>query len=943
MRHLAVIGQETQTAEPRTNRLAEALRRWATQCLALVPVVAALASLVCGCGSPVGEDSGAPGSVRQHAIRPPIDQHESDELGPGQVALDSSGDYDDRRDVWEDEWPSIGEDPTLWDQQGEQHQSLHGTRKVRKYGYQWLRSYARSASVALFHADDVISNGDGTFTLRQYRERLTPGTVAELERAASGWDLCPEERFYDQTFNRSYANTFCSGTLVAENVVLTAAHCFRDENTNEIKEDKEPAKLRVVFDYRVSQRGEIPHIVKASSVYRVRELLSVHPNVVDFALLELLDESGNPTTANDEYVPVPIWESNSRPPGNHLLWRQAAAIGVGAKLPQKISINRSWGWKTDPAFYGLNLMADLYAGNSGGGTYDVETGTLIGVVKQQYDPEVSFNCPADPSQSNWPECWSLPPATHRVIPLLYMPRFSGTTSDSWRGCMQWASHAYTAEHQLLFEELMTSHWRVDNADVRGGEHWWGESTSIKAIRRLACEPSDSTEPYYDALRAVTQLVVNEAEEVVSHPEAHCEGEGACPSPMVIASKLMFDKTPGFFHSYLGDPRDVLSSTRLCTGTVAQPPSTEWLDVPQLYLEEGREMTVHGTSVGALDYFESGADFGTPTPDVLYRLTVSEHTILYADTFSGGLELGEINPGTNFDTSLAVLESDSTDDHVSLDPSNWQNQEYYWDDSKCAPDILDKDADVEFRFQSQLVYLLRPGKKYLLMVTGANGAYGDFNLHVQTIPGPKKGHLLIPADAAQQDVSSVGGNYHIFAADVVLDGASEQNCTDPFGDEDDYDETCVYNTVHPKLVCQGRDTGEVAVIAVSCPEFDAPMFYYRVVGESTVSSNYGDDPVAAFWEGHATHGSTQYVCSDDITVALDLGPFGTLSQRYLASQIGHAQFSFGGILDSAETYLNSGAAVRGFYSHQWDVGLNWDVLSYTLQIPVGAVHDWNAED
>lgn len=882
--------------------------------------------LVSGCSAPVGDE--AVDQKRQPGIRSPLPQHVEDEIGDNNTFLDKSRAFDTRRDAWEDEWPVVGEDPDLWDQSGASHQAIHGTVPVRKYGFQWLRSYAQNSAIALFHEDTLIENDDGSFTLQPFRESPRIEAAAEIFRAANGWDLCSEERFSDQVQNVNYAQAFCSGTLVDQNLVLTAAHCFRDEISNQIKNDREVEKLRVVFDYNVPYRGAIPTEVPRSAVFKVRERLSIHPSVIDMALFELLDLDGNPVDVGNEYTPAPIWEEDERPPGDHRIWRAAAAIGVGARLPQKISVSRSWGWFTDPAFHGVETQADIFKGNSGGGLYDVATGTLIGVLRQQSPPTLTTKCPEDLDTTLWPECLFRGPGTEDTQSLFFVPKFAGATVDSWTGCMKWAPHDYgTGEDARLFEQLMVEHWGLASAEVKIGINQQGGAVSVNAIRRAACiEPSGSDE-YATTLRAGVQTVVDEAEDVMDDPDAHCGGSGqlSCPSRSVIGSRSKFASFPGFFHTFDDhDPREFLSQSRLCTKTVPEPKVTEWLDLPEIHLESGREYTYHGSTRDGPFYYATDLDNGETTPDALYRIDPSSWTIFYADTFSGGEDLGFVNPGTNFDTTLMLLESEATGDNVTLDPSNWGVLSLA-NDSGCNPG----DSQVAFENQTQFVAVLPPGRKYMVMVSGVGGDFGEFHLHTQSMPAARNGTLLSPGDASLV-LEQEGISYGVYSEDpFVAAGATDEGC-DP---DDEFDPQCIYDT-HPQLQCQGGNAGDVAFVALSCPEFDTEQFRYLLQGQSSLGEGYFDDPVSAYWEGHAKHGHNGYVCSDDSTTRFSALPWIPILVHSLNSEISHVELAGD---TAAETYMTSGAAARGFFASQWTSGLMWENLAYVLQLPDGAVH------
>ena len=56
-------------------------------------------------------------------------------------------------------------------------------------------------------------------------------------------NLCPDEKFREQPIG-----AFCSGSLVGEDLVMTAGHC--------VKNDSDCADTRMVFGYAIKKEGE---------------------------------------------------------------------------------------------------------------------------------------------------------------------------------------------------------------------------------------------------------------------------------------------------------------------------------------------------------------------------------------------------------------------------------------------------------------------------------------------------------------------------------------------------------------------------------------------------------------------------------------------------------------------------------------------------------------
>ncbi len=84
-----------------------------------------------------------------------------------------------------------------------------------------------------------------------------------------------------------------------------------------------------------------------------------------------------------------------------------------------------------------------------------------------------------------------------------------------------------------------------------------------------------------------------------------------------------------------------------------------------------------------------------------------------------------------------------------------------------------------------------------------------------------------------------------------------------------------------------------------------------------------------------HDNAGYVCSDDSKIRFGVPPFFSFLLDSLSSEIGSA----GQVRpDSAETFIPTGAGVRVYYVHQFQLGLNWQNLGYTLKVPTDSIND-----
>jgi hypothetical protein len=166
-----------------------------------------------------------------------------------------------------------------------------------------LRTLAHESIVALIRDTRLEEQMDGSF------ERTPTLTLGEAH------DLCSDQRFIDQP-----TSAFCSGTLVAPDIVVTAGHC--------IETLSECMNTRLVFDYLYTADGVLAPL-EADDVYGCVEILSRQDGVLDYAYLRLDREvvGHSPATLS------PGVGSTCR---NVVDEEAVSALGFGSGLPLKI-------------------------------------------------------------------------------------------------------------------------------------------------------------------------------------------------------------------------------------------------------------------------------------------------------------------------------------------------------------------------------------------------------------------------------------------------------------------------------------------------------------------------------------------------------------------------------------------------------------------------------
>lgn len=215
-----------------------------------------------------------------------------------------------------------------------------------------------SDSVVSLWESRSVAAADGTASLR----------VVDFGRAAG---LCPGERFAEQP-----TGAFCSGTLVGEDVIMTAGHCVLDE--------AKCADTKFVFGYALKKAGDYPRSVPAGDVYDCKNIIKrdlddgqggFFSNLVsvfhggpgpDFALVRL-----------DRKVtgrrPLAIHRKAKPANGDQLF-----VIGHPVGLPVKVAGSAKVRDASPSYFFKADL--DTFGGNSGSAVFNARTNLIEGIL-----------------------------------------------------------------------------------------------------------------------------------------------------------------------------------------------------------------------------------------------------------------------------------------------------------------------------------------------------------------------------------------------------------------------------------------------------------------------------------------------------------------------------------------------------------------------------------
>jgi V8-like Glu-specific endopeptidase len=213
---------------------------------------------------------------------------------------------------------------------------------------QALRALAKQSTVALVSARNIDARNPAAV-------KLLGATLGQAEGLCAG-----------QRFSNDPTAAFCSGTLIDDDLVLTAGHC--------ITTAADCADARFVFKYARSAASTLEPLTTddvfscASIVARAETQTS--QGAVDYAVIRLNRR------ATPRFTPAPVRRSMA----NLLTGQAVAVIGSGSGVPFKID---SGGSVRDPG-NGVSFEAttDTFGGNSGSGVYELDGYSVAGILVQ---------------------------------------------------------------------------------------------------------------------------------------------------------------------------------------------------------------------------------------------------------------------------------------------------------------------------------------------------------------------------------------------------------------------------------------------------------------------------------------------------------------------------------------------------------------------------------
>jgi hypothetical protein len=183
--------------------------------------------------------------------------------------------------------------------------------------------------------------------------KLVAPTLAESQ------GLCEGERFAEQP-----TAAHCSGTLIGDDLVMTAGHCVADWSCE---------SLRFVFGYYYAEPGKLARIT-ADDVFACAEIVARFDGTADVGELDhaivRLDRAAAP-----RFTPVPVRGAAPLEEGAPL-----TVISFGSGLPAKIDAGATVVDAREDALDFYAIDSDTFVHSSGGGVFDREGKELVGIV-----------------------------------------------------------------------------------------------------------------------------------------------------------------------------------------------------------------------------------------------------------------------------------------------------------------------------------------------------------------------------------------------------------------------------------------------------------------------------------------------------------------------------------------------------------------------------------
>lgn len=252
-------------------------------------------------------------------------------------------------------------------------------------------AYASGETPTVIYGDDdrldlyAVKNAhqnelaDSTAALVKGDQLTLNGSVYDIDADTLGasMGLCEKERFFTQP-----NAAFCSGSLVGDDLLITAGHCITGPSDCE--------RTKFLFNYSITKEGEFPTTANIANVVGCKEIVARHleNDGADYAVIRLDRKISN-------HKPLRINRADSLKSGDSI-----GVIGHPSGLPTKVAFGDSVVRDVSTPGYFLASL-DTYGGNSGSAVFNAKSGLVEGILvrgERDFISEngcrVSNQCPA---------------------------------------------------------------------------------------------------------------------------------------------------------------------------------------------------------------------------------------------------------------------------------------------------------------------------------------------------------------------------------------------------------------------------------------------------------------------------------------------------------------------------------------------------------------------
>lgn len=224
-----------------------------------------------------------------------------------------------------------------------------------------LRARAQQATVALMRPSSINTTNPNNVTF----SGSTLGTA---------YNLCTTERFRSDP-----TAAFCSGTLIDDNLVLTAGHCITSAS--------DCTNTRFVFNYYRPTATTLQTVTTADifscAAIVARAQGTVSGQNLDYAVVRL-DRAATP-----RFTPAPVRTGDTALANG----ARVAVIGSGSGIPFKIDAGGSVRDPRGTIRDYFVATTDTFGGNSGSGVYELSGYTVAGIlVRGETDYRSNGSC-----------------------------------------------------------------------------------------------------------------------------------------------------------------------------------------------------------------------------------------------------------------------------------------------------------------------------------------------------------------------------------------------------------------------------------------------------------------------------------------------------------------------------------------------------------------------